>query len=93
MNTSEMLSTISKLRRERNVVVSERNDALQALTGWENKWKAAVEMAARAEVERDELIYIAERAIALAEIDFENDKFGVVSELRDGLERIKEGAK
>ena len=88
-----MLSTISKLRRERNVVVSERNDALQALTGWENKWKAAVEMAARAEVERDELIYIAERAIALAEIDFENDKFGVVSELRDGLERIKEGAK
>lgn len=93
MNTSEMLSTISRLRRERNVAVSERNDALQALTGWENKWKAAVEMAARAEVERDELIYIAERAIALAEIDFENDKFGVVSELRDGLERIKEGAK
>jgi len=40
-----------------------------------------------------ELIYIAERAIALAEIDFENDKFGVVSELRGGLERIKEGAK
>ena len=40
-----------------------------------------------------ELIYIAERAIDLAEIDFENDKFGVVSELRDGLERIKEGAK
>jgi len=40
-----------------------------------------------------ELIYISERAIALAEIDFENDKFGVVSELRDGLERIKEGAK
>ncbi len=93
MNTSEMLSTISKLRRERNVVVSERNDALQALTGWENKWKAAVELAARAEVERDELIYIAERAIALADIDYENDKFGVVSELRDGLERIKEGAK
>ena len=43
--------------------------------------------------ERDELIYISERAIALAEIDFENDKFGVVSELRDGVERIKEGAK
>jgi hypothetical protein len=40
-----------------------------------------------------ELIYIAERAIALAEIDFENDKFGVVSELRDGWERIKERAK
>jgi len=40
-----------------------------------------------------ELIYISERAIALAEIDFENDKFGIVSELRDGVERIKEGAK
>jgi hypothetical protein len=40
-----------------------------------------------------ELIYISERAIALAEIDFENDKFGAVSELRDGVERIKEGAK
>jgi DNA repair ATPase RecN len=40
-----------------------------------------------------ELMYIAERAIDLAEIDFENDKFGVVSELRDGVERIKEGAK
>jgi hypothetical protein len=46
---------------------------------------------AREEVK--ELIYIAERAIDLAEIDFENDKFGVVSELRDGMERIKERAK
>jgi hypothetical protein len=40
-----------------------------------------------------ELIYIAGRAIDLAEIDFENDKFGVVSELRDGLEKIKEETK
>ena len=40
-----------------------------------------------------ELIYIAERAIDLAEIDFENDKFGTVSELRSDLEKIKEGAK
>jgi hypothetical protein len=46
---------------------------------------------AREEVK--ELIYIAERAIDLAEIDFENDKFGVVSELRDGVQRIKEGKK
>jgi hypothetical protein len=46
---------------------------------------------AREEVK--ELIYISERAIDLAEIDFENDKFGVVSELRDGVQRIKEGAK
>ena len=40
-----------------------------------------------------ELIYIAGRAIELAEIDFENDKFGVVSELRDGLQKIKKEAK
>ena len=40
-----------------------------------------------------ELIYIAGRAIELAEIDFENDKFGVVSELRDGLQKIKEETK
>jgi hypothetical protein len=44
----------------------------------------------KAQVQIKELIYISERAIALAEIDFENDKFGVVSELRDGVERIKE---
>lgn len=36
-----------------------------------------------------ELIYISDRAIALAEIDFENDKFGVVSELRSDLAKIK----
>jgi hypothetical protein len=40
-----------------------------------------------------ELIYIAERAIDLAAIDFENDKFGVVSELRSDLEKIKEETK
>ncbi len=39
-----------------------------------------------------ELIYISERAIALAEIDLENDKFGV-TELRDALAGIKEGGK
>jgi translation initiation factor 2 alpha subunit (eIF-2alpha) len=62
--------------------------------------QAVLKTGERLERERDEareeikeLIYIAERAIALAEIDFENDKFGVVSELRDGVERIKEGAK
>ena len=46
---------------------------------------------ARAQVK--ELIYIADRAIDLAEIDYENDKFGVVSELRYCLEKIQEGAK
>lgn len=58
------------------------------------------EFARKLERERDaareqvkELIYIADRAIALAAIDFENDKFGVVSELRDDLEKIQEAAK
>jgi len=58
------------------------------------------EWAEQLERERDEarenlkeLIYIAGRAIDLAEIDFENDKFGVVTELRDSLEQIKEGGK
>ena len=41
-----------------------------------------------------ELIYIANRAISLAEIDVENDKFGIVSELRYELRQImREGAK
>ena len=59
--------------------------------------KKAVSEKEKAIKERDEarekdkeLIYIADRAIDLAEIDFENDKFGVVSELRDGLEKIKQ---
>lgn len=58
------------------------------------------DFAKRLERERDEargqvkeLIYIASRAIDLADIDFENDKFGVVSELRGGLEKIKEETK
>jgi len=56
----------------------------------------STEEMARLEQERNEalaqikeLMYIGERAIALAEIDFENDKFGVVSELRDDLAKIK----
>jgi hypothetical protein len=61
MNMNEMLSMISRLRRERNVAISERKDALHALTGGENKWKAAVEMAARAEIERDEARELAHR--------------------------------
>lgn len=46
-----------------------------------------------AQAQVKELIYIAERAIALADIDFENDKFGFVSELRGDLEEIKEETK
>lgn len=32
----------------------ERDEAWEAIVGWENKWKCAIEMAAKAEVERDE---------------------------------------
>ena len=32
----------------------ERNEAQNEILGWENKWECAVEMAARAELERDE---------------------------------------
>ena len=60
---------------------------------WRNFTRKLERERDEAREEIKELIYIAERAIDLAEIDFENDKFGVVSELRDGLERIKERAK
>ena len=34
----------------------ERDEARDAIVGWENKWKCAVDMAARAELERDEAL-------------------------------------
>lgn len=67
---------------------------------WYYKAHANVAFTLEARAERDEaraqvkeLIYIAGRAIDLADLDLENDKFGVVSELRDGLEKIKEETK
>jgi hypothetical protein len=44
---AEKEKEIEELRRE-------RDEAREAIIGWENKWKCAVEMAARAELERDE---------------------------------------
>jgi hypothetical protein len=83
--------------RERDQARADAAALADKLSGLELR---STEELARLEQERNEalaqikeLMYIGERAIALAEIDFENDKFGVVSELRDGLERIKEGAK
>jgi hypothetical protein len=32
----------------------ERDEAREAILGWENKWRCAVDMAARAEIERDD---------------------------------------
>jgi hypothetical protein len=34
----------------------ERDEARNVIAGWENKWKCAVDMAARAELERDEAL-------------------------------------
>jgi hypothetical protein len=36
-------------------LIAERNESRKEILGWENKWKAAVEMAALAENERDRL--------------------------------------
>ncbi len=88
------------LESELNDAISERDEARELLASEkitrDHVIKRGIEVQKEREEAREqinELIYIAGRAIALAEIDFENDKFGAVSELRDGLERIKEGAK
>jgi hypothetical protein len=39
--------------------------------------------------QRDKLIEIAEDAIRLADLDYENDKFGKVTMLREELKEIK----
>jgi uncharacterized protein YaiL (DUF2058 family) len=86
-----------RLERERDEAIRQRDETNRSSKyscdyNYEQKLKAERERdEAREQVK--ELIYIAERAIALAEIDFENDKFGVVSELRGGLEKIKEETK
>ena len=76
-----------------SVALRERDEAKEAYGTLATEHVLAVNKLAE---ERDEalaqvkeLIYIAERAIALAEIDFENDKFGIVSELRSDLAKIK----
>jgi hypothetical protein len=39
-----------------SVALKERDEARDAIVGWENKWKCAIDMAARAELERDEAL-------------------------------------
>jgi hypothetical protein len=39
-----------------NKLCNERDEARDAILGWENKWRCAVDMAARAELERDEAL-------------------------------------
>jgi hypothetical protein len=82
-----------KLERERDEA---RERERVAIVSWEEEHQRALREGQRVVEAREkvkELIYIAQRAIALAEIDFENDKFGSVSELRAELDQLKEDAK
>lgn len=96
-----------KLERERDEAITRRMETIMQCELYEQERNEAREHLSAAKhflnkyiAERDEarekvkeLIYIAGRAIDLAEIDFENDKFGIVSELRDCLDKIKEDTK
>jgi hypothetical protein len=96
-NLKVALMEVSKLTRtlkeERDEAREELRTAVQERHDFHWELQDAIRERNEARDQVKELIYISERAIALAEIDFENDKFGVVSELRDGLEKIQEGAK
>ena len=87
---SPVLRAVSqRLERERNQALIDRANgdiATMTINHYERILRERDEVLAKIK----ELFYIADRAIDLAELDFENDKFGVVSELRDGLEKIKE---
>ena len=83
-----------------DVVTEQRDEAREAWYAMQSSFERSRDEVEKLIRESDEareqvkeLIYIADRAIDLAEIDFENDKFGVVSELRDGLKKIKEETK
>jgi hypothetical protein len=52
----EALSQIVQAECRAERFCQERDEARDAILGWENKWKYAVDMAARAEIERDEAI-------------------------------------
>jgi hypothetical protein len=51
---------VDDLIRQRPLLIEdfkrERDEARNAIVGWENKWKCAIDMAARAELERDEAL-------------------------------------
>ena len=52
----EALSQIVQAECRAERYCQERDEARDAIVGWENKWKCAVDMAARAELERDEAL-------------------------------------
>jgi len=52
----EALSQIAQAECRAERFCQERDEARDAIVGWENKWKCAIDMAARAELERDEAL-------------------------------------
>jgi hypothetical protein len=53
----EALASREVVIAQQNVITDlllERDEARDAIVGWENKWKYAIDMAARAELERDD---------------------------------------
>ena len=75
LEQKDMVILCRKLERERDDLLSqdyrtearamrycqERDEARNAIVGWENKWKCAIDMAARAELERDEALQDAKK--------------------------------
>jgi len=52
----EALSQIAQAECRAERYCQERDEARDAIVGWENKWKFAIDMAARAELERDDAL-------------------------------------
>lgn len=77
---SEMMEHAQNMERE-------RDEARESIIGWENKWKCAVEMAAQAEVERDEARNLFESSKrARASLNEALDK--TLHELREAREQL-----
>ena len=72
-----------------NKLAEERDKTREDLEFRRGLYRVQEECLENAREQIKELIYIAGRAIDLADIDFENDKFGIVSELRSDLAKIK----
>ena len=56
LERDDALSQIAQAEKRAERYCQERDETRNDIIGWENKWKCAVEMAARAELERDEAL-------------------------------------
>jgi deoxyribodipyrimidine photolyase len=54
IKATEIHTCHDQCKRPMCILRRERDDARHEIEGWRNKWECAVEMAARAEIERDE---------------------------------------